>query len=273
MTIRNRKLLDFRVLGTRKLQNFVLQKNAYVQGSQSSVHSHEKPRFVFILRGKFAEIYERKKRECVPFMTIFRPASEKHSEDYYGKGIVCLRIDIQPEWLERLDQYNVKLDISMDFSGPELVTLINKLNTEFDDFDAFSALAIEAIMLETAAFIARRENKSHSKYKNPRWLLTAKDYIHAEFSNQLTVAEIAAAANIHPVHLARVFRRCYGSTIAEYIRRLRVDSARVALTTSDETLSEIALNAGFSDQSHFSKTFKRLLNQTPAEYRKTFNSR
>jgi AraC family transcriptional regulator len=268
-----RDSVDYKVLGKLELQNFALQKTAYVQGAQSCVHSHQNPRFVFILRGRFSEIYERKSRECFPFMTIFRPASEKHSEDYYGKGIVCLRIDISPVWLERLSQYNVKLAGSEDFYSDELIALIKKLNAELDNYDAFSALAIEAIMLETVISISRRDKKSFSKYKNPQWLLNAKDYIHAEFTAHLTVSEIAAATNIHPVHLARTFRRSYGYTIAEYVRRLRVDFACSALASSNESLAEIAVNAGFSDQSRFSKTFKRLTNLTPAEYRAAIHSR
>ncbi|MBA4183537.1 MAG: helix-turn-helix transcriptional regulator, partial [Acidobacteria bacterium] len=78
---------------------------------------------------------------------------------------------------------------------------------------------------------------------------------------------------IHPVHLARTFRRSYGYTIAEYVRRLRVDFACSALASSNESLAEIAVNAGFSDQSRFSKTFKRLTNLTPAEYRAAIHSR
>ncbi len=264
---------DYRVLGRLKLPNFSLQKTAYVQGAQRLTHAHKNPRFVFVLSGAFSEIYERKKRECFPFTTIFRPSFEKHSEDYHGKRIVCLRIDLQPAWLKRLCQYNIKLDGSADFYGKKLIPLIKKLNNEFDNSDDVSALAIESIMLETVVVTARPERKSFLKHKSPRWLSNAKDFIHAEFSSSLTVSEIAAAVDVHPVHLARVFRYFYGCTIAEYIRRLRVEFACQALTSSNESLAEIAVNAGFSDQSHFSKTFKRLMNLTPTEYRAAILSR
>lgn len=267
MTKELRESFDFKVLGKRELENFSLQKNAYVQGAQSYLHSHRNPRFVFVLRGRFSEIYERKKRECVPFLTIFRPAGEKHSEDYYGKGIVCLRIDVESDWLKRLCRYNIRLNGSADFYSNELIVLIQKLNSEFDNFDQFSALAVEALMLETIVSISRREKIAFSNDKSPRWLANAKDYIHAEFDSDLTISGIAAQAGVHPVHLARVFRRSYGCTVAEYVRRLRVETACAALRASDESLAEIALNLGFSDQSRFSKTFKRLMNQTPAEYR------
>lgn len=264
---------NYKILGTHRLQNFAVQKNAYVQGARSETHAHPKPRLVFVLRGKFSEIYERRKRECAPLMTIFRPAGERHSEDYYGKGIVCLRVDLEPEWLKRLDEYNVKLEGSADFNGNELTGIIRRLDQEFDNFDRFSPLAVEALMLEAAVAISRGEKSAFERNGVPKWLAGAKDYIHAELNSDLTIAEIASQANVHPVHLARVFRRCYHCTIAEYVRRLRVEFACRALRASNESLAEIALNAGFSDQSSFSKTFKRLMNQTPAEYRQANRSR
>jgi len=262
-----RESVDYKVLGRYKTENFQLQKNAYIQGVQSRTHSHHNSRFVFVLRGRFSEVYGQKKRECVPLTTIFRPAGEKHSESYYGKGIVCLRVDLAPNWLKRVCRYPIEVSHSADFHNDELIAIIHKLNAEFDKFDDLSELAIEALMLETIVSISRRKKISASNNKSPRWLTHAKDYIHAEFDSNLTISGIAASAGIHPAHLARVFRYTHKCTIAEYIRRLRIEFACAALRSSNESLAEIALNSGFSDQSRFSKTFKRLMNQTPAEYR------
>jgi len=57
------------------------------------------------------------------------------------------------------------------------------------------------------------------------------------------------------------------------VRKLRVDAACRQLTTSDKPLSEIALSAGFADQSHFTKTFRRLTRTTPGEFRRSFRAR
>ena len=75
---------------------------------------------------------------------------------------------------------------------------------------------------------------------------------------------------MHPVHLAREFRRFQRCTIGEYIRQLRIERACRQLHASDEPLATIASAVGFSDQSHFSRTFKRLIGMTPAGYRATF---
>ena len=72
---------------------------------------------------------------------------------------------------------------------------------------------------------------------------------------------------VHPVHLARAFRQTYDTTFAGYIRELRVEYARNELATSAMPLSVIAAAAGFCDQSHFCRSFRRATGLSPAEYR------
>ena len=264
---------NFKILGKRAVPGLRIRKAAYVQGAQSPNHIHENARFVFVLRGNFSEIYAGKKRECSQYLTIFRPANEEHSEDYYGKGIVCLSVEILPDWLNRLSRNHVKLTDSVDFRGGSLPSLISKLAVEFDSEDNASPLAIEAVMLEIAVELDRRKDNTLRKESVPKWLSMARDFIRAEFTQNHTIAEIAGTVNVHPVHLSRVFRQKYNYTIADYIRLLRIDAAKNALTSTNLSLSEIALNCGFPDQSHFSKTFKRLTNTTPAEYRKLIRVR
>ncbi|HEY8558978.1 MAG TPA: helix-turn-helix transcriptional regulator [Pyrinomonadaceae bacterium] len=264
---------DFKILGNRQIPHLELQKTAYAQGSRSLAHSHENARLVLVLRGKFSEVYAGRKRECGAFSTIFRPAREEHSEDYHGRGIVCLSVDLQPVWLERVNHYQVRLGDSSEFRGGALPALITKLAREFESADAASALAIEALILEIAVELARRGNEPDSPASVPSWLSGARDFIHAEYLQNPGIAEIANAAGVHPIHLARVFRRRYDITIADYIRRLRIEEAKRELASTDAPIADIALNTGFPDQSHFSKTFKRLTNTTPAAYRKLMRSR
>lgn len=259
---------SYKILGNRQIPGLCLQKTAYRVNSQSSLHSHENARFVFVLQGNFTENYEHKKRECRSLTMIVRPPFERHAENYHGNGIVCLSVDIQPEWMERLRRFDVDLNYSADFYNPTLSALILKLNNEFDAEDTASALAVEALLLEISVEASRRKMETLTNGKIPRWLVTAKDFIHAEFAHNPTLDEVAAVASVHPVHLSRIFRRHFRCTIAEYIRRLRVESACSALVQSGKSLVDIAAAYGFSDQSHFSRSFKRIMNVTPAEYRK-----
>ena len=84
---------------------------------------------------------------------------------------------------------------------------------------------------------------------------------------------VARAAGVHPTHLMRVFRRFHGCTLGDYVRQRRIDFACGRLTATDAPLVEVALAAGFCDQSHFTKTFKRATGLTPSEYRKATRER
>ncbi len=105
------------------------------------------------------------------------------------------------------------------------------------------------------------------------WLLQARDLLHDRFSEDLSLSEVAAAVGVHPVHLARVFRKEYGCTLGDYIRKLRVEFACRKLANSETPLAQIALLSGYSDQSHFSNAFRRQMGMTPGEFRRTFRSR
>jgi AraC family transcriptional regulator len=72
---------------------------------------------------------------------------------------------------------------------------------------------------------------------------------------------------VHPVHLAQAFRKFYHCTIGDHVRSLRIDFACRQLTMTKLPLSEIALLAGFADQSHFTRTFKEALGLPPSQYR------
>jgi len=81
------------------------------------------------------------------------------------------------------------------------------------------------------------------------------------------IADLAALAQVNPAYLARCFRRCYGQSIGQYARRVRLECVARKLTETREPLSAIALGAGFADQSHLTRTFRAHWGVTPRQYR------
>ena len=92
------------------------------------------------------------------------------------------------------------------------------------------------------------------------------------FSETLKLAQIAAEVGVHPVYLATAFRQKFGVTIGEFVRKLRIEHACAELMKGDLPLTAIALQAGFVDQSHFSKVFKLYVGMTPHKYRNIVRS-
>jgi AraC family transcriptional regulator len=101
------------------------------------------------------------------------------------------------------------------------------------------------------------------------WLSDVEVRLREQFREKApSLEELARAAGVHPVHLARSFRARTGSTVGEFVRRLRINWAMAQLLATDMPLAELSVEAGFSDQSHFTRLFRATLGETPARYRR-----
>ncbi len=111
-----------------------------------------------------------------------------------------------------------------------------------------------------------RTSKGARIKKAPVWLSKVVDLINNKYSRNITLTEMAESAVVHPSHLVEVFREHHHCTPGEFLRRVRIDSAIRQLRNPEIHLAEISNSVGFSDQSHFTRIFKRLTGLTPAQY-------
>src|SRR5262249_40933972 len=125
---------------------------------------------------------------------------------------------------------------------------------------------IEGLALELCALAARGCAPSRAE----PWLHQARELLGERYSELPTAAEIASEIGVHPAHLARAFRAQYGESLGECVRRLRLESAAERLVGSDVPLVSLARDAGFVDQSHFTRAFRRQFGITPGRYRAAF---
>jgi AraC family transcriptional regulator len=147
-------------------------------------------------------------------------------------------------------------------NGP-LVTLANKLYDEFQLPDDLTSLAVEALLLEMAVLKERSKNNLR-----PKWLSRATNIMHESFSSPLRMRQLAEELRVHPAHFSRAFRRHFSCSPVEYLRRLRVEEARRLLLATSKRGATIAMQCGFSDQSHLNRSFLRQFGVTPAVYRR-----
>ncbi len=93
-------------------------------------------------------------------------------------------------------------------------------------------------------------------------------YIHQHYHEALSRSDLASYAGVSERHLDRCFQQNMGITPVNYLNRYRVRQAKALLSQTDDTLTEIALNVGFSSSSQFSRVFKREMGTSPSTYRK-----
>jgi AraC family transcriptional regulator len=258
-------------LRSHKLSSFELSERVYPARFRTPRHSHKQALFCYVVQGDYTETYDGKTRECSRSALLFHPANETHAEHFHDSGGRSFIIEIAPEWLERVGEYAAIADDPAEFHGGSHELLARRLYKEFTLMDGVSPLVIEGLMLEMIGETARHNayDARISADPAPRWLQQARDLLHARFTERLTLAEVAHNVGVHPVHLAQAFHKSYQRTVGDYVRQLRIEYACHELAASDTPIVQIALAAGFCDQSHFTRTFKRLVGVAPSQYRES----
>lgn len=261
-----------RTLRRRSVAGLTMADVLYPAGVRLPRHTHERAYFCLIRRGCYTESYGRRTRDCRPMTLVFHPPGEPHPQTFRDCPVASFNVEIGSDWLHRASEMSCHLDQPAEFQGGEVASLGERLFDEFARKDPDSALSIESLTLEILAASARA-CIAPDRARQPRWLTQARDLLNIRFREPLTLTAIAREAGVHPVYFAASFRHFEHCSVGEYLRRRRLEYVRRALAQPDLPLADIALDAGFADQSHLTRTFKRFTGKTPGEYRKLFLSK
>ncbi len=255
-------------LRSRKIASFELSERVYSPGYQTPKHMHKQALFCFVMAGGYTETYGSRTRECRASTLLFHPPQELHAERFHETGGRSFIVEIAPAWLSQVRAQMNVAETSSDFHGDTFEMLSRKLYREFSNTDLAAPLIIEGVLMEMLGETVRHGAAQPSR-QAPRWLQLAREQLHARFTENLTLADLAQNVGVHPVHLAQTFNKTYRCTVGDYVRRLRIEYACQELAATSRPIVEIALAAGFCDQSHFTRTFKRFVGAAPSRYRES----
>lgn len=227
-------------------------------------HAHELGFFTLILDGCYSEIINRRNVSYSPQTVLWRQAELSHKDKIEAESSRFFFVEIERDFAARLERCERVPDHLAERSGP-LAMLAGRLRSEVIAGDRSSPLIIEGLTLELLGTMVRQGYRSDTR--PPKWLDRVIERLNDDLNETVTNEELACEAGVHPVHLAAAFRRHYNSTIGDYVQRLRVERAAALLCDRSRTLTEIALDCGFADQSHFTRVFKRRMGSTPGAYR------
>ena len=257
--------------GTAAVGGFTLREGRHPGGSVLPWHDHPGPTLCFVYAGAFTERFAGTTLECTPGTLKITPAGELHSNRFGQEETHGLLVEADSARVESLGEYGTVLQERSSFRDEGLALLAWRVAGELNRRDAAAPLAIEGLLLEILAG-ATRARDLRLTGALPRWLAEARAYLH-DSARVESLGELAAAVGVHPVTLARGFRRAYGCSVGAYLRWLRVAHAARRLAETDAPLAEIALAAGFADQSHFSNVFRRETGLSPSAFRRAVRTR
>lgn len=188
-------------------------------------------------------------------------------------------LSLDPAFLEAVAQSafglapeEVQLSFAERQQDPAISTMVGALAREAVRADSGSRVYAEALAKILAVHLLRNYARhplnppgAAPTGETPRAVSRAIAYIQENYSRDVGLADIAEAAHMSPFHLTRLFKRATGVAPYQYLIQLRVNSARALLAAGAgrRSLAEVAAAVGFSDQSHLSRHFKRLLGMTP----------
>jgi AraC family transcriptional regulator len=241
--------------------------------AELSLHAHERPVLAVILDGSWDEIIGGRVHECQPGSVQIEPAEEKHTNRFHDAGARVLVVEPDPSRTELFDPCAELLRDAACFHDWGVGALARRVVSEIANPDDLSGLAIEGLTMELLVHAVRNQSRRGRRRDTPVWFARVRERLHEEFRRSPRLADLADTAGVHPMHLARTFRRHTGMSIGAYLRRLRLDWSADQLTNAETTLAEIAVRAGFSDQSHFTRAFRRYTGLTPRSYRAARNGR
>jgi AraC family transcriptional regulator len=251
------------VVEVREIGDFRLTETTHAPSLRLPRHAHARPAATLVLEGSFAEEFSDASFACSPASVLVKPAGEPHADRYGPGGARCLIVEWQVDWEDGRFSSPAGAALLPAAAAGDLAV---RFRRELRARDRASARAVQDLVLDLLGRLGR-QGEGGTRLERRPWVAAAQDFLRAHFAEPVRIRDAAREVGVHPVHLARSFRREYGCSPSAYLRDLRLAWARRALTDGSRSLAWIALEAGFADQSHLSRTFKRAYGVSPRRFR------
>jgi AraC family transcriptional regulator len=269
-----------RSLGERELPGFRLAHFVpRLRKRDVAWHHHDEAHFVWVLRGHYETGALQHAGGGAPRL-VYSPPGTTHrdcfADDDLSRAAFCT-LSVSSSALASAET-EVMLPSREICLQPSAAAVMARLLAECGDArqgtgDDLSACVAESLCLEL--LLRTGLDRASASSGAPAWLKRARELLRDTclLPGPRSVRDVAAALDVHPVHLARSFRRHFGTTPGEYLRRCRLERARGMLQGSRAGLADIATAAGFSDQSHFTNAFRGRFGVSPGVFRRASGDR
>jgi AraC family transcriptional regulator len=241
----------------------ILSEVRHTTNKAVPLHQHEAAYFSLLLEGSYAErgadfdiVYE-------PYTLVFHAAGTFH-EDAMGAPSRFFAVELLPRWTDVIAELGGTDAHVFELSGGDPVWLVLRLYRELHARAAEAESAVEDLVYQLCTHVVKR---ALDESEEPPWLRGVDAFVTERFHDSVDLRAIAAGAGVHPAHLCRVFRRFRGRTISDAVLGVRIQHVCRRLIEGDDPLSAIAVDTGFTDQSHMTRVFTRITGRSPGAHR------
>jgi len=242
-----------------RVGSLTVSRVSFARDTRLGRHAHPQACVAVLVDGAVEKQFTGRATEAEVGTVVSMPREEPHEDRFGSQGANIVVVELP----NGADGVFSALDRVACFKDWQALLIGLRIARELAVADSFTALAVEGLGLELCAIAGR----ACSPLPAQRWLREAHSLLSERFLHMPTVVEIAAEVGVHPARLAQSFRAHYRESLGEHVRRLRLEWAAAQLVHTDAGLASLAVDAGFVDQSHFTRAFRKQFGTTPARYR------
>jgi AraC family transcriptional regulator len=247
-------------LRTKQVGPFRIVEKFHSPSQRLALHEHEKAYVSFLLTGSYVEILRQEERICSPGTVIWHPTTEAHADQFRSDGGHLLDLEIDAAWLDDASQALESVARAHVFFGGLPYALGLRMYRELSTYSyRFEDAATELLGFFFAGPLERRP---------PAWFKRALQICNETEESRLSLASLALAVGVHPVHVARSFRRFLGYTFGDHLAKIRIRKAFGLLLHSKNSIVDVAYACGFADHAHLCRAFKQSTGLTPSAFRR-----
>jgi AraC family transcriptional regulator len=241
-----------------KTESFNISLTNHSGNSNIPLHSHDKPYLCLLATGAYKE-----ESNTVDIITqgeaIYRTANYEHSNSFSGKGGLCLNIELNDyEHFTTLNNFRLPNEVSKQRGTVELYKLLYGLKQGLAN-DIINIHCYES-MISVISTLNERGDIN--------WIKKVKELINDNPLDPLSLDKLSLEFSLHPNYIVRKFKEITGFKLFEYLTKIRLEHSINYLLSNNESITSIALESGFYDQSHYCRNFKKHIDTTPNNFRK-----
>jgi AraC-like DNA-binding protein len=164
---------------------------------------------------------------------------------------------------ERTAKLAQEWGIETDRSELEAAYFSTKIvpNKQHDSVVKLLSIFAQHLSMLSNQVVVQQENSE------PPVITRAKEYIHEHQTEELSLGQVAKAVNTSTFYFCKMFKKVTGINFTDYLSRVRIEKSKNLLLNPNLRVSEIAFEVGFQSLTHFNRVFKKILGQSPTEYR------
>jgi AraC family transcriptional regulator len=246
---------------------FLFTKTVHSSGTVLGRHGHVNASVVVVIGGGYQETFKGVSDVHRAGTVIAKPPGESHANCFGDHSATCLLIEPDEDAFGKIRDHSDLLDQPSSFSSPIATAIAHQIVRELRHPDALTPLQLESAAL--SLIVRCRRSGTQESARESRMASQARALVHELPPGSAALSGIAAQLEVHPVYLARAFKRAFGLSIGGYARRIQVERALDMLVNSRCTIGEIAQAAGFYDQSHMSRVLRQQTGLSASDIRRS----